>query len=456
MTEVTEVDVVVIGLGVGGEFLSTRLAEGGCSVVGIEAHLVGGECPYYGCVPTKMIVRAANVLEEARRVDTLAGTATVEPDWSIVASRIRKDATDNWDDAVAVKRLQDAGVEVVKGRARVVAPDRVRVGDDEFVATRAVVIASGTGPAIPRIDGLDTVPYLTNRDIVALEALPSSLVVMGGGAIGLEVAQAMHRFGVDVTVVEAADRIAFREEPEASALLADVFEQEGIAVRVGAAVERVTGDERGVTLHLGDGTTVEGERLAACAGRRSNLRALGVGAAGLDEEARAIEVDEYLRTHAPGVYAIGDVTGVGAFTHLAVHHARVAAATILGHETYPADARAIPRVTFTDPELGAVGCTEAEARERGFDVVIGHADSSNSARGWMHAEGNAELVKLVVDREEQVLVGATVAGPMGGEVLSMLTLAVHARIPVATLRSMVYAYPTFHRTIESALDTLDH
>src|SRR6476660_9164756 len=257
MTEVTEVDVVVIGLGVGGEFLSTRLADGGCSVAGIEAHLVGGECPYYGCVPTKMIVRAANVLEEARRVDALAGTATVEPDWSVVARRIRKDATDNWDDAVAVKRLQDAGVEVVKGRARVVASDRVRVGDDEFVATRAVVIASGTEPAIPRIDGLDTVPYLTNRDIVALEELPSSMVVMGGGAIGLEVAQAMHRFGVDVTVVEAADRIAFREEPEASALLADVFEQEGIAVRVGAAVERVTGDERAVTLHLGDGTTVE-------------------------------------------------------------------------------------------------------------------------------------------------------------------------------------------------------
>jgi pyruvate/2-oxoglutarate dehydrogenase complex dihydrolipoamide dehydrogenase (E3) component len=179
-----------------------------------------------------------------------------------------------------------------------------------------------------------------------------------------------------------------------------------------------------------------------------------VGAAGLDEEARGIEVDEYLRTHTPGVYAIGDVTGVGAFTHLAVHHARVAAATILGHETYPADSRAIPRVTFTDPELGAVGCTEAEAREREFDVVIGHADSSNSARGWMHAEGNAELVKLVVDREEQVLVGATVAGPMGGEVLSMLTLAVHARIPIASLRSMIFAYPTFHRTIESALDSL--
>jgi pyruvate/2-oxoglutarate dehydrogenase complex dihydrolipoamide dehydrogenase (E3) component len=278
-------------------------------------------------------------------------------------------------------------------------------------------------------------------------------VVMGGGAIGLEIAQATRRFGADVTVVEAADRIAFREEPEVSALLARVFAEEGIEVRVGAEVERVSGDAREVTLHLADGSTVAGEQLLVATGRRSDLRALGVGAAGLDEDARTIEVDEHLRA-APSIYAIGDVTGLGAFTHLAVYHARIAAAEILGHDTYPAETRAIPRVTFTEPEVGAVGCTEDEARERGFDVVIGHADSSNSARGWMHAEGNAELVKLVVDREQQLLVGATVAGPMGGEVLSMLELAVHARIPVATLRSMVYAYPTFHRTIESALDSL--
>jgi pyruvate/2-oxoglutarate dehydrogenase complex dihydrolipoamide dehydrogenase (E3) component len=447
-----------MGLGVGGEFLSTRLAEGGCSVVGIEAHLVGGECPYYGCVPTKMIVRAANVLEEARRVDALAGSATVTPDWSVVARRIRKDATDNWDDAVAVKRLEDAGVQVVKGRARLVAPDRVVVsrpdGDGaEFVATRAVVIATGSEPAIPPIDGLDTVPYLTNRDVVALEELPESLVVMGGGAIGLEIAQATHRFGVEVTVVEAADRIAFREEPEASALLTAVFEEEGIAVRAGAGCERVSGDAHEVVLRLADGSTVVGERLLVATGRRCDLRALGVGAAGLDEDARVIPVDEHLRA-APGLYAIGDVTGAGAFTHVAVYHSRIAAAEILGQATYPAETRAIPRVTFTDPELGSVGMTEAEAREHGVDVGIGHADSSNSARGWMHAEGNAELIKLVVDREEQVLVGATVAGPMGGEVLSMLALAVHARIPIPTIRSMIFAYPTFHRTIESALDTL--
>jgi len=257
-----------------------------------------------------------------------------------------------------------------------------------------------------------------------------------------------------VTVVEAADRLAFREEPEVSVLITDVFEAEGIRVRVGAGVERVSGDAHAVTLHLADGSEVTGERLLVCTGRRSDLRALGVGAAGLDEDARAIAVDEHLRA-APGVYAIGDVTGVGAFTHVAAYHARIAAAEILGHPTYVAETRAIPRVTFTDPEIGSVGMTEAEARDRGIDVAPGHADSSNSARGWMHAEGNAELIKLVVDRKEQVLVGATSVGPDGGEVLSMLALAVHARIPIPTIRSMIFAYPTFHRTIESALDTLD-
>jgi len=453
MAERSEVDVVVIGLGVGGEQLSTRLAEHGCSVVGIEARLVGGECPYFGCVPTKMIVRAANVLEEARRVDALAGTATVVPDWGVVAQRIRKDATDDWNDTEAVRRLEDAGVRVVRGRGRLVAPDRVAVGDDEFVATRAVVVATGSEPAIPPIDGLDGVPYLTNRDFVALESLPRSLVVMGCGAIGLEIAQSARRFGVEVTVVEAAERLALREEPEVSALLARVFADEGIEVRVGANVERVTGDRDEVALHLADGSTVRGERVLVATGRTNDLRALGVSAAGLDEDAPVITVDEHLRA-APGLYAIGDVTGAGAFTHVAVYHARIAAAEILGQPTDPAETRAIPRVTFTDPEVGSVGYTEADAREQGLDVVIGQADTSNSARAWLHAEGNGEFIKLVVDRKEQVLIGATAAGPMGGEVLAMFTLPVHARIPIPTLRSMIYAYPTFHRTIESALDTL--
>lgn len=455
----TEADVIVLGLGVGGEQVAMKLAEGGCSVIGIEAELVGGECPYWGCVPTKMMVRAANLLAEARRVDGLAGSATVSPDWRVVAKRIRDDATANWDDTEAVERLRKSGVDVVRGRARFASPTSVRVGNAEYTARRAVVIATGTRASIPPIPGLDEVPYLTNREAVALESLPDSMVVLGGGAIGLELAQVMARFGTHVTIVEALDRIASGEEPEVSHLLTKVLLGEGLEIRTGVAVERVTrgnndGPVPGVVLHLADGSRVSADALLVATGRHVDLHALSAGNAGLDEEARAITVDDHLRA-ARGVWAVGDVTGEGAFTHVATYHARIAAAAILGEPGPRAETRAIPRVTFTDPEVGSVGLTEAEARDHDIEVKVGHADASNSARGWMHVEGDAELVKLIVDGRTGLLVGATVVGPVGGEVLSMLTLAVHARVPIATLRTMIYAYPTFHRTIESALDDLE-
>ena len=454
-----EADVIVLGLGVGGEQVATKLAEAGCSVIGIEAELVGGECPYWGCVPTKMMVRAANVLAEAGRVNGLAGTATVSPDWSVVARRVRDDATANWDDTEAVTRLQKAGVEIVRGRGRFASPTSIRVGEAEYTARRAVVIATGTRASIPPIPGLDEVPYLTNREAVALESLPDTVAVLGGGAVGLELAQVMARFGTHVTIVEAEDRIAAGEEPEVSHLLTEVLLGEGLEIRTGVAVEGVTrgtndGPVAGVVLHLADGSRVSADALLVATGRHIDLHALSAGNAGLDEDARVITVDEHLRA-ARGVWAIGDVTGVGAFTHLATYQAGIAAASILGRPGTVAETRAIPRVTFTDPEGGSVGLTEAEASDHDIDVLIGHADASNSARGWMHAAGDAELVKLVVDGRSGQLVGATVVGPVGGEVLAMLTLAVHARVPVATLRTMIYAYPTFHRTIESALDDLE-
>ncbi len=448
-----EVDVVVVGMGVGGEEVAGRLAAAGLSVVGIEHRLVGGECPYWGCIPSKMMIRAANALAEARRVPGLAGLATVEPDWSPVAKRIREEATDDWDDKVAVERFVKKGGRFVRGFGRLAGPGRVEVGDETFQARRGIVVGTGTEPAVPPIDGLAGTPYWTNREAIEVEELPDSLIVLGGGAIGLELAQVFARFGVSVSVVEALDRLVAMEEPEASELAAKALAGDEIAIRTGAKAARVEYDGQQFTLVLDDGQRLVAQRLLVATGRKASLGELGLASVGLDENARFLEVDEWLRA-GERLWGVGDVTGRGAFTHVAMYHAGIVVRDILGQGGPPADHRALPRVTFTDPEIGAVGLTEAQARERGVPVRTGYTDLTTSARGWIHKAGNAGFIKLVADADRDVLVGATSAGPAGGEVVSALTVAVHAEVPLATLRSMMYAYPTFHRAIEAALADL--
>ncbi len=449
------VDVVVIGMGPGGEDAAARLARAGLAVVGVDARLVGGECPYYGCVPTKMMIRAANTLAEARRVADLAGSVLVQPDWAPVAARIRAEATDGWDDAVAVERFEKTGGWFVRGRGRISGPGEVTVatadGDQVFQAARAILLNPGTEPAVPPIEGLAGSAYWTNRDAVAVEDVPESLIVLGGGAIGCEFAQVFARFGSTVTVLEAASRLLPGEEPEAGDLLARVFSGEGIDVRTGVSVTRVSHDATVVA--LGNGETVTARRLLVATGRRTDLAALGVGVIGLDAQARTIDVDDRMRA-ADRVWAIGDVTGRGAFTHMSMYQARIAVADILGRDGETADYRAVPRVTFTDPEVGAVGITESAARERGLAVRTGLARIPSSARGWIHKSGNDGLIKLVEDTDRGVLVGATSIGPAGGEVLGALAVAIHAEVPVQALQQMIYAYPTFHRAIEDALRDL--
>jgi pyruvate/2-oxoglutarate dehydrogenase complex dihydrolipoamide dehydrogenase (E3) component len=446
-------DVIVLGMGVGGELLAEQLADAGLDVLGIEAKLVGGECPYWGCIPTKMMTRAGNVLAEARRVPDLAGASTVEPDWSPVAARIRNEATDTWDDRVAVERFEAKGGRFVRGTGRLDGPGCVQVGDRTFEARRGVVLATGTRPAIPPVSGLDTVEYWTNREAVEAEELPKSLVVLGGGAIGLELSQVFARFGSKVTIVERGERVLPPEEPEACELVADVFAKEGIDVHMGVGARAVARTADGVAVDLDDGSQVSGARLLVATGRTTDLRPLGVASVGLDESARTVDVDDRLRA-ADRLWAVGDVTGRGPFTHIAVYQARIVAADILGEDAPPADYRALPRVTFTDPEVGAVGLTEQRAREQGIDVRVGMAPLQSSSRGWIHKAGNEGFYKLIEDRRRGVLVGATSVGPHGGETLGLLTLAVHAEVPVERLRWMIYAYPTFHRGIEDALREL--
>lgn len=453
-------DVVVIGLGPGGEEVASRLAEAGLAVVGIERELVGGECQYWGCIPSKMIVRGAETLAEAGRVEQLAGTAQVRADYTPVARRIRM-TTDNWDDTVAVQRFEKLGGRFVRGRGTLAGPRRVRVGDTVFSASIGVVLATGSAPVRPPIPGLAEAGYWTNREAIEATSPPGSLIVLGGGAIGTELAQAFARFGSVVTVVEGAGRVLPMEEPEASAVITTVLRDEGLDLRTGCravAVYRAGSADGGRRVELDDGSTVTGEQLLLAVGRRPVLRGLALGSVGLDEvgldeAGHGVPVNERMRA-ADGLWAIGDVTGFGVFTHLAVHHARIVVADILDVPGFAADHSALPRVTFTDPEVGSVGRSEAQARAAGIDVRTAVRPVSASSRGFIHGPGNDGVIKLVADAERGVLVGATSVGPRGGEVLSLLCLAVHARLPISTLRSMIYAFPTFHRGILHALADL--
>lgn len=447
-------DVIVIGMGPGGEDVAGTLAERGLSVLGVERRLLGGECPYWGCIPSKMMLRASYALAEARRVDELAGSVgTVRPDWGPVARRIREEATTDWDDQAAVDRFVGKGGTFARGSGTIVAPGRVKVDGATHTANRAIVVATGTQPSVPPIDGLDQVPYWTNHEAVEAPELPRSIIVLGGGAVGCEFAQVMLRFGVRVTVVEATDHLLPGEEPDAGAILQEVFEAEGAVVRTGVSAQRVDRHGDGVAVVLGADDVVRAERLLVATGRRADPAAVGLDVVGVPEDARTAPVDERCRV-ADGVWAVGDVTGEGAFTHVAMYQAGIVVRDILGEEGPPADYRALPRVTFTDPEVGAVGLTENQARERLNRVSVGRAAMPSTSRGWIHKVGNEGMIVLVADADRGVLVGATAMGPAGGEVLGALSVAVHAQVPITTLRSMIYAYPTFHRGIEDALRDL--
>lgn len=452
---VNQVDVVVLGLGPGGEFVARKLAESGLDVVGVDRALVGGECPFWGCTPSKLMVRAADLLAEGHRIDDLAGHADVHPDWSPVAARIRE-ANHNWSDASHAGPLEDAGVRIVRGHGRLDGPGRVVVqtddGPETFVASRAVVLNAGSDPLRLPIEGLAATPYLSNREVMQLTEVPRRLVVVGGGPNGLELAQVFARFGSQVTVLEVAEQILGPEEPEASELLGGVLRSEGIDVRTGVVIDRV--DHDGVFTLQVEGETLESEALLVVAGRHMNLDDAGLETVGLDPTAQVVPTDERMRA-GERLWAVGDITGEGAYTHVSRYQAEIVVRDLLGGDGPWADYRAVSRVTFTDPEVASVGMNESQAREAGLSVVTGLADIARSSRGWIHGPATVGLVKVVADAERGILVGGCVVGPYAGEILGMLVAAVHAETPVAVLRRMHFAYPTFHRTIASALSDLD-
>ena len=446
-----EFDVVCLGGGVAGEAIAGGLQGSGITLAVVERELVGGECPYWGCMPSKTLLRSGETLEEAARARTLAASRV---DWDLDFPKISKRVywmVRELDDTAPAAAMEATGARLFRGAGKLLDPRTVEVGGERLVARRAVVVANGGTAAIPPIPGLDTVDFWTNRQATIPRELPISLAVLGGGAVGVELGQAFARFGSKVTVIEAGPRFLGAEEPEAGAALRPHLEADDMTVMVGDACVGVEKNNGGVLVHLKSGASVSADRLLVATGRRPNFEAWAD--AGLPRSQRGwLQVDPATLEAMPGVYGAGDVTGIGGFTHLAHYHGQIVARRLRGEDAR-ADHTAVPRVTFTDPEIASVGMSEASAREHGINVVTASTDPAEAARGQIH-DFHGGALKVVGDRDRGVLVGATLVTPRAGEILGELVLAVKARTPLRVLADVIHPFPAFNRVLGAVLQDL--
>ncbi len=430
--------VVVLGGGSTGEHFvgALRRFDSEAEITLVESRLVGGECSYFACMPTKTMLRAT---ELAASLGRAPGLAAERPDPAGVWSW-RDWMTNDWDDSGQLHYLEEWNCRLVRGEARVVRPGVVEAGGEE-VPYDKLVLATGSRPAIPRVEGLDTVEYWTNREATSTHEVPESLVVMGGGPVGAELAQFFARMGSRVTIVERGDHLLGRVHSDAGELLAEAFRADGIDVRTGVGIEKV---EPGIRVHLSDGSEVEGERLLVATGRRPNTEGLGLEELGVEITPRGVRVDERLRA-AENVWAIGDVNGIALFTHVGKYQARVAASDLAGRAA-KADYRAIPAGVFTDPEVATTGRTD------GDDLVTARVELGSVPRLSTYEKPARDgFIRLFADPAERVLVGAVCVGPQAAEWLGQLTLAIRAAVPLETLLDTIQPYPTFSEGVFLAL-----
>ena len=433
-----EVDVVVIGAGAPGEVIAGRLGEAGVEVAVVEERLVGGECSFFACMPSKALLRPLEVAAEARRVP---GVATGGLEVDAVLAR-RDEVVHDLDDSTQVPWLEERGVILVRGHGRLDGERRVRVGDDVLVARRAVVVATGSSATIPPVPGLTDAQPWTNIEATTAKRVPRRLFVLGGGVVGVEMAQAWSSLGSQVTLVHRGDRLIEREEPFAGAQVEEALRAAGVDVRLATEVSAV-GRNGAVRVELGD-ESVEADEILVAIGRTPRTADVGLDTIGI-EPGGHLRVDDSLRVpgHETWLYAVGDVNGRALLTHMGKYQARLAADSILGKEVQlRSDGGASPRVIFTDPQVGAVGLTLAAASEKGLPVRAGDVETSGNAGGSFVGRGAPGTARLVVDEERRVVVGATITGSEVAEALHAATIAVVGKVPLEDLWHAVPSFPT--------------